>query len=1169
MEQQESASLCESCGHANQAASGLGKFLFLSDAHVHLVEALLLGALDDTLCKACGNLLGVRPTVIFLCRNPMVSWFVLGSRAEPQREAVAADLVAQLSELGDQLQPQELPSLQALRKSVAQIFISRLGPVRDLLDAVLSGRIAEHLRANLPALTARAFVTAYLSCKVPQFKLQIERADGSKVPADEILDRLGEAQALSWLTLWAAWSDGEGPGPTLEEDLSRYIYEEAILPTAVDTALKGLEDLAAKQELSPRASYCLEAVRASLCAAAGRPNPHAAVWAQRWLQLEMAHALVEDGEERSAAARLLISPERARATLPFQAAWDAVLPYLKKFQEPLEPETLSALEKATEKMGRPDLLGQIQASARIKAPGLSDDDVIAILQRFAAAESPDLVMAGARLAAQPLLEAEDIEGLARVGGAVVDLLGGGHEAKARVDSWLGSCCVRLRMPQWFLVRIGETPREWEHELAPMSRAMLWTERSNALRLLGRYAEALAVIEEVLKIFPEDGEPADRRVAERNRGILLRETGALDASLEVLERLLPQTSGQERIQTLDSLAFTYALIGRFDEAARSHEEAAREARGPWAGMAAEMQAKRAMALAVAGRNDEAVAALSDLTGELEPAVLFPAASAWANILQDEVELPEAAQESIRGILDQLASCAQEAEARGDRQALMAAVRLTAILLEVINPGEAGALWKVVDATAGKYGQPLMAIDLLELASYAYREGEAAEARRHLTRIPAALALDTGATGDIWMASQGQVPRLSAALDQVTLLALQKGQSLDDVRLVAEMRRDVIGRAQALRSRPEKAGARWLGQGLGDEVVARLSPPSGSLAVVEWVETAELIAGMVTVVGADGAVSSHWLKQPDLEIGELATRLRARLGNWRPGRRGDPFDLPEWRTLEEWLLASLSPHLGEEGHVVFVESREHAGLPWHVAARRWPASYATSWTAMLSLASETPRQELHRVGVVLVPRSRESDGVLQALRASAVRTREAARAAGLVFLQEEDERRCDHAAFRRILGGSTVAKLLCHGFVDPSEREVALMLAHDGALPLALSVAADSPAGRAHRLSWQQCRDLPSAPAVIFSAACSTGTSHLVGLGERLGLYAGLRQAGMRSMVAPRWDLFAEEVLPVLDEALERYLGGEAVAKALHAACRAAEARLPVWLAWNLMLEGDWR
>src|SRR5207248_8859615 len=102
-------------------------------------------------------------------------------------------------------------------------------------------------------------------------------------------------------------------------------------------------------------------------------------------------------------------------------------------------------------------------------------------------------------------------------------------------------------------------------------------------------------------------------------------------------------------------------------------------------------------------------------------------------------------------------------------------------------------------------------------------------------------------------------------------------------------------------------------------------------------------------------------------------------------------------------------------------------------------------------------------------------------------------------------------------------------------------------------------------------LPRAAPVVFSAACSTGLSHVAGLGERLGLFGALRHAGTRAVVAPRWDCWAERVLPVLDDTLERFLGGGVpLGQALHAACRdAAAAGLPRWLAWNLALEGDGR
>src|SRR5205823_3054683 len=102
----------------------------------------------------------------------------------------------------------------------------------------------------------------------------------------------------------------------------------------------------------------------------------------------------------------------------------------------------------------------------------------------------------------------------------------------------------------------------------------------------------------------------------------------------------------------------------------------------------------------------------------------------------------------------------------------------------------------------------------------------------------------------------------------------------------------------------------------------------------------------------------------------------------------------------------------------------------------------------------------------------------------------------------ERGGDATAARRVLEGAGLAKLLCHGFIDPRAHEVALMLAHAGGLPLRDSAVAATSQGRAHRLSWRDLQRLPRAAPVVFSAACSTGLSHVAGLGERLGLFGAL-------------------------------------------------------------------
>jgi hypothetical protein len=332
----------------------------------------------------------------------------------------------------------------------------------------------------------------------------------------------------------------------------------------------------------------------------------------------------------------------------------------------------------------------------------------------------------------------------------------------------------------------------------------------------------------------------------------------------------------------------------------------------------------------------------------------------------------------------------------------------------------------------------------------------------------------------------------------------------------------------------------------------------------------MAALLTRIDDSGRVQSRWLEQPDVNLNTLRRRIETKLQNWLPSRPGDPFDMGEWRRMEEWLHRSLRADLPEGGHLIVLEHAAFAGLPWHVAAApAWSASYAPGWSTLLSLHARASTGPASSLGLLTVPRFGESPKVLDAFRASTRRSRDFAAGRSLSVF-EAVEADGDADAARRILHEADVAKLLCHGFVDPSTHEVALMLAHAGRLPLRDSIVAATPEGREHRLSWRDCQRLSRASQVVFSAACSTGRSHVAGLGERLGLFGAMRFAGTRAIVAPRWDCWAPLVLPVLDDALERYLiAGGTLGKALHAACSAASASLPRWLAWNLALEGDWR
>jgi hypothetical protein len=207
--------------------------------------------------------------------------------------------------------------------------------------------------------------------------------------------------------------------------------------------------------------------------------------------------------------------------------------------------------------------------------------------------------------------------------------------------------------------------------------------------------------------------------------------------------------------------------------------------------------------------------------------------------------------------------------------------------------------------------------------------------------------------------------------------------------------------------------------------------------------------------------------------------------------------------------------------------------------------------------------------MVAKFNESQSNVEALEESTVRTERLATSVGWE-LQSGLREQCDREALLRVLESSSVAKIMCHGFVSAADNVVALTLAHDGRVPVADSMSAAAASNQGNRFDWRDCRQLNRAPNVVLSAACSSGRSHLAGIGERLGLYSILRAFGTRSLIAPRWDLkHLDLTLPILDRTVERYLrDGEGLGSALHGACVEAEQQHARWLAWTFSLEGDW-
>ncbi|HET6732470.1 hypothetical protein, partial [Mycobacterium sp.] len=74
----------------------------------------------------------------------------------------------------------------------------------------------------------------------------------------------------------------------------------------------------------------------------------------------------------------------------------------------------------------------------------------------------------------------------------------------------------------------------------------------------------------------------------------------------------------------------------------------------------------------------------------------------------------------------------------------------------------------------------------------------------------------------------------------------------------------------------------------------------------------------------------------------------------------------------------------------------------------------------------------------------------------------------------------------------------------------------------------------------------------------------------GLYNVLRQVGLRTLVAPQWDIVAADVIPILSKIRTDLLNRPPLAQSIRQTAQEAINRgVPAWSAHALIIEGDWR
>jgi hypothetical protein len=1127
--------------------------LTIEDLDVSSVVDLLTGELDYTRCDA-GCRLSARASIAFL-DTERHRLFVAPGDLGP--EGTAAALSADLSDAIELLE-----DVEELRHKVVDLIDHR---VRVFLPALTGGQDGagdmNYLCNKWRLFTAPVMAAVGVSAtgKVPEIGLFL-RVNG--VPADlqDVQRSLEQTQAAIWGSMLIDWADGDGVG-SFEEDLIEYVDRTTLLGDPLRLARRLEGPPPTHEKITSMDAYRQEALRASLYARADEPDPLADRWALIWLRWELRLRIAGGGGVADVPG-LAVSVERLRRTIPSRNARTAGAVLLNQTLAAYQDDRVTVekvdslwtcLEEAYHEAGFDEEYLSIFEGLRLDHPIEQVADLIIAALRYEGLNA-DISLLMAQAYAQPLVEERRADDLKRV---VDAMLAASPARTVDVTLWYYRQLFDMRMPARLIEEAGAVPAPHEERFSAAARSELLELRAEALRALGRQADSLALLHSAPREVLE--EPSRRQGLGIARARLVRELGSPAAALTLLEALLGEITNPQP-PLYESLSATLIRFGRYTEAADHARAAYIAALRDWGNWPVGRFAAQAVLCQAMGGQEPDTDLIRPAMGEDQAADFDRDLIAAAGLLTSEAAETDTTR---REFLDRVRSEAEPAleQALAERDVRMAsrALYVSALYDQTYRPDKALHSWSRVQSVMLTTFGSTMIDGYLYTAANLIATGDLATARSLLTD-------QFGNTGHLGYDSQLATAALAGGhtareIDLVTAAILaEPGATQADLRLVGEIRRGAASRAFR---RSDRKPA-WRRRGLDDEVVAEIAPDRGRVGVLEWISDGGEVRALITVVDAAGSVAGTAVPLPDVDLGRLARRMRSRLSTWRAGRIGDPFGVAEWHACRTWLDRLLDHHLAPDDHLVVVPFAGWRQLPWHVAAfDRVTCSYEPGWVALLSTVTDPPSRQCGREGVVAVPRVGDPTEITDAM------ARYMVNCGGEVRVL--DGVAADREAVTDLLANVDLATLLTHGYTSAEEIEVALMLAADGSLPLAHSVAAFSERGRRHRFGWREYAGLARAPRVILSAACGTGGGLIVGLGEHLGIYNVLRQVGLRTFVAPQWDIIAAEVLPILGEIrtllLARTAGpGRCVRQAVR---QAIHRGVPAWSAHALILEGDWR
>lgn len=1122
---------CPVCGVRDDAAGDVLVVLF--DEDVEGVRRLLQPAPLDSACSNCGEVHRLHSGLVFVSTATGVA-VVHGEELDVEAVLAAAGL-ADDPGLMPEVHSDEAAALGAVRRHLATLADEALLPfqVARADDEVAAWAQDAALSLRRQAVSAAVVVTPLLVAAVPETSAELE---------EQLADTVAELVAYRALATVLHGFDGTG-------DLVAAL-DDALLPSIVPGGALGrlgavvLHGQGASAEVLAAAvalAWWFDAVDEAI------PTDVAS----RWRSLALSWASAPRGPTGETGWPLAVPLDLIRRTIPSQQ----VRRWIEDAAPPGAAGRLMSWAVET---------GLVDAAELLESTALPEEARADLVEQARAARADELAPVLIALASQGWLDEVAAVMQARLPEVAGTALGVSLTREVVEMLWRDRRAARaLALASDFLDLVDERPSAW---MPPTEGVALLNELGNVARQLRRHGQAMTLYQEARDLLPRSDHRATQRpVLLRNIAIIERETGRPAAARALLTEVLDgDLEPRRRAETLESLALCLLQLGEHRAAALATAEAVdlAEHDGRDRGLVARMLLAAAQAASYdddhagaheyAGRGVVAADALGD-------AYLSAAAATLTATSAVELDLPEAADEVA-------AAFTRVEQARADVLESELLDRLLATMTVRLRwaTGEVDAmLATIADEELDDWNVGALAASALLEAG---RPDEAATtAARAWTELLTVLAGDDVAAQDAVALRNARL--LQDVTTQLALRALAAGDPAAGLELLraSELRANLLGALTTWPSDRRLEAADLLGR---PAELLRVADPG--MPVVLALDDAD---GARVLVARDADVSlvGSW------EHGTLdAVRAEVAAATRRGAADGEPLAAcPRWAAFSTDLGARLEPLLDGASAVLLLAVEALHGLPMHMVpvageplCLAHPCVYGNSLLQVAGMRARVAAGRFPgRAGVVTVPRSKDRPGTRAVFEAAALRWSEVV-GGHAEQVQTLVGPVADRAAVLALLAGTDTVLVACHGQGQPGYGRHGLLVAYGGQLPPVLMGTSADSSGRRFLLSWEELAG--RSPAVVVSAACSSGSSSFALGGERVSVDRALVEGGTAVFFGPMWDVGVRHGLELAVGLVRHRLdGAPSWAHAWQALLHEMAPTTPAAAWQSFTLTGDWR